>query len=100
MGRDEFDSQVYRIVSMIPRGKVATYGQIALMLGVPQRARHVGNALHRAPHSEELPCHRVVNSQGRLVPGWNEQRTLLLNEGVTFKENGNVDLKRCIWRLG
>ncbi|WP_444643654.1 MGMT family protein [Caproiciproducens sp. R1] len=98
MKREEFYSLVYRVVAVIPYGRVTTYGQIALMLGMPQYARLVGHALHRAPGYLELPCHRVVNSTGRLVPGWNEQRTLLSNEGVYFKDNGNVDLKRSIWR--
>lgn len=98
MKREEFYSLVYRLVSIIPYGRVTTYGQIALMLGMPQYARLVGHALHSAPGYLELPCHRVVNSAGRLVPGWNEQRALLSNEGVYFKENDNVDLKRSIWR--
>jgi len=98
MKREEFQNLVYHIVSIIPYGKVATYGQIALMLGMPQCARQVGQALHSSPEYFELPCHRVVNSVGRLVPNWYEHRVLLLNEGVNFKENGNVDLKQSIWR--
>ncbi len=98
MKRQEFNHLVYHAVSVIPYGKVATYGQIALMLGVPQCARQVGYALHVAPESSELPCHRVVNSKGRLVPGWLEQRVLLESEGVRFHENGNVDLKQSIWK--
>lgn len=98
MKREEFQNLVYHIVSMIPYGKVATYGQVALMLEIPQCSRQVGYALHHAPEYFELPCHRVVNSTGRLVPGWHEQRILLLNEGVCFKENGNVDLRQSIWR--
>lgn len=98
MKQQEFASMVYRMVSMIPYGSVATYGQIALMLGMPQCARQVGRALHTAPEYLELPCHRVVNSTGRLVPGWPEQRIFLTDEGVCLKENGNVDLKRSIWR--
>ena len=47
----------------------------------------------------DYPCHRVVNSAGRLVPDWFEQRDLLLEEGVIFKDNGNVDLKSCKWRI-
>jgi len=89
---------VYHMISIIPYGKVATYGQIALLLGMPQCSRQVGHALHDAPEYFELPCHRVVNSKGRLVIGWQEQRTLLKKEGVHFLENGNVDLKQNIWR--
>ena len=98
MDSQEFYNRVYRIVSMIPYGKVTTYGQIALMMGVPQNARRVGRALRLSPESPKLPCHRVVNGAGRLVPGWAEQRMLLASEGVCFRENGNVDLKHSIWR--
>jgi methylated-DNA-protein-cysteine methyltransferase related protein len=98
MKRQELNHRVYDIVSIIPYGKVATYGQIALMLGIPQCARQVGHALHHAPDYLELPCHRVVNNAGRLVPGWPEQRIRLTKEGVCFKENGNVELKQSIWR--
>lgn len=98
MKKQEFNNLIYHIVSMIPYGKVATYGQIAFMAGMPQCARQVGQAMHNAPEYFELPCHRVVNSKGRLVPGWQEQRSYLLNEGVHFKENGNVDLKQSMWR--
>lgn len=95
MDRMEFFSQVFEVVAAIPKGKVATYGQIAWMIGAPNRSRMVGQAMHYAP--DELPCHRVVNSVGRLVPGWTEQRRLLLKEGVPIKANGCVDLKQCRW---
>jgi O-6-methylguanine DNA methyltransferase len=98
MKRDEFYDRVYRMVSLIPYGRVTTYGQIALMLEMPQCSRQVGRALYHAPGYLELPCHRVVNGVGRLVPGWPEQRMLLSDEGVYFKDNGNVDLRRSIWR--
>ncbi len=97
MNREEFYGRVYRIVASIPYGKVATYGQIAWMLELPRNARQVGHALYSAPAYLHLPCHRVVNSSGRMVPGWPEQRELLRAEGVCFKENGNVDLKQNIW---
>lgn len=89
---------VYHMISIIPYGKVTTYGQIALLLGMPQCSRQVGHALHDAPEYFELPCHRVVNSKGRLVIGWQEQRILLKKEGVHFLESGNVDLKQSMWR--
>lgn len=97
MKRDEFFARVYRVVSEIPRGKVATYGQIAFLIGMPRCPRQVGQALHNAPGGRELPCHRVVAHSGRLVPGWPEQRGLLLREGVCFRENGTVDLRRSLW---
>ena len=95
MDSKEFARKVYEVVSQIPRGKVSTYGQIALLSGYPRNARHVGKALKFAP--EGLPCHRVVNAQGRTVPGWTQQSVLLEKEGVPFRENGRVDLKNCRW---
>jgi methylated-DNA-protein-cysteine methyltransferase-like protein len=70
------------------------YGQVAKLAGNPRWARVVGYALHVNPAFGEIPCHRVVNSAGRTVPGWTEQRELLEAEGVEFKENGNVDMRR------
>jgi methylated-DNA-protein-cysteine methyltransferase-like protein len=94
-----FPQQVYELVSRIPRGKVMTYGQIALALGSPRAARIVGGAMSRAP--EGLPCHRVLNRLGELsspeVFGPGVQRERLEEEGVTFLKNGRVDLVRCLW---
>lgn len=97
--QSEFSQKVFAIVRRIPPGTVATYGQVAYLVGSPQCTRMVGQALHHAPDQPDLPCHRVVNAAGRLVPGWTEQRTLLEQEGILFKDNGCVDLKRCLWRL-
>ena len=94
---DEFDSEVYSIVKEIPVGKVITYGQIARLMGKPQHSRKVGRAMSHAPKEMNLPCHRVVNSQGRLAPTWHEQRSKLESEHVVFKKNGYVDLSRCMW---
>ena len=93
----QFDGRVYALVAKIPLGKVATYGQLALMLGAPRNARRVGRALHFAPPG--IPCHRVVNHAGRLAPGFVRQREMLEAEGVGFTEAGNVDLKRFIFRV-
>lgn len=93
-----FFTQVYDTVKKIPRGKVATYGQIARILGKPRASRAVGNALHVNPHPGEItPCHRVVNRQGRLAPGFafggpENQKLLLKNEGVYTNAWGCVDL--------
>lgn len=92
----QFDGRVYALVAKIPRGKVVTYGQLALMLGAPRNARRVGRALHFAPPG--VPCHRVVNHAGRLAPGFIRQRELLEAEGVKFTETGNVDLKRSVFK--
>lgn len=97
LNKKEFANKVYAIVNEIPRGKVATYGMIALLTGYPQCSRMVGQALHHAPDFPAIPCHRVVNHQGRLVPGWTEQKQLLAGEGIPLKENGCVDLKKYLW---
>ena len=89
--------QVLAIVSEIPKGKVASYKQIATLASRPKNARLVGKILSNASLYGNYPCHRVVNSVGRLVPGWEEQRELLLQEGIMFKDNGNVDMKKHRW---
>ena len=91
--------EVYEVVSQIPVGKVSTYGGIALLLGVPQCSRMVGRALKEVPDELSIPCHRVVNTAGRLVPGWVEQKQLLLAEEVSFKANGCVNLKEHLWHV-
>lgn len=88
-----FCQEVYQVVREIPVGKVSTYGGIAALLGMPQCSRMVGRALKQIPDDLSAPCHRVVNASGRLVPGWTEQKQLLLEEGISFKQNGCVDLK-------
>ncbi|QOX65460.1 methylated-DNA--[protein]-cysteine S-methyltransferase [Anoxybacterium hadale] len=97
MKKEDFYFRVYEVVGRIPKGRVTTYGAIARMLGEPQRSRMVGQAMHYASFYTEVPCHRVVNSQGRLVPHWDQQRTLLKMEGIHFKENGFIDLKVHFW---
>lgn len=91
-----FVEKVYQIVAQIPVGKVTTYGRIAVLAGYPKNSRYVGRALRFA--LEELPCHRVVNAQGKTVAGWLEQRRLLEKEGVVFKPNGAVDFRQSLWR--
>lgn len=96
---EEFLFEIYSVVSEIPMGNVAYYGQIARLAGYDKNFRLVGKALSLADNYGSYPCHRVVNSTGRLVPGWKEQRELLTSEGVVFKDNGKVDLKKCLWDL-
>ena len=73
MDRAQFYKEVYSITKEIPYGNVFTYGKIAQLIGNPQYSRMVGQALSHAPKEEDLPCHRIVNSQGRLVPSWQKQ---------------------------
>lgn len=96
----DFRKSVYDVVSSIPYGMVTTYGQVAWLVGRPCHARLVGRVLREASESLRVPCHRVVNSQGRTAPHWAAQRALLEAEGVKFKSNGCVDIKEHLWMLG
>ena len=93
---------IYEIVKRIPEGRVASYGQIALLAGNPHWARVTGYAM-RACTSAAVPCHRVVHKDGGLsaafgAGGAAEQRARLSAEGVTFLSDGRVDMARCGWR--
>ena len=94
-------SRIYETVKRIPRGKVAYYGQIAWLCDLPMGARVVGYAM-AACRDPGVPCHRVVDKQGRtkrafdvIEPGF--QRTLLESEGVVFLPDGRVDFKKSLW---
>lgn len=91
--------EVLSVVEEIPFGKVATYGQIAKLIGRQKNARMVGNILSMSQLYGEYPCHRVVNHAGRTAPGWTEQKELLQREGVCFKKNGYVDLRAYQWNV-
>lgn len=96
---------IYDIVRQIPKGCVATYGQIAALAGNPRLSRVVGYALHRNPFPGEIPCHRVVDRFGRPADsfafgGIDRQRQLLEEEGVSFQPDGTVDLKEYGWLTG
>ena len=86
--------EALEIADSIPPGRVMSYGQIAALMGRPKNARLVGKIMSMQDRFGNHPCHRVVNSAGRTVPGWTEQRELLEAEGVEFKANGNVDMGR------
>lgn len=95
--------KIYETVKKIPYGKVATYGQIALLSGNPRWARVVGYALHSNPNPEQIPCYRVVNRNGEVAKsfafgGGEAQRKLLEIEGIEFDENGRINLKKYGWR--
>lgn len=96
---EQFIYQILAIVEEIPYGYVATYGQIALLSGHDGNARLVGKVMGLSDYYGKFPCHRVVNSQGRCAPGWLEQSELLLNEGVSIKANGCVDLTKNQWKV-
>lgn len=94
--------RIYEVVRSIPRGRVATYGQVAAMAGNPRWARVVGYALHVNPDPEGIPCYRVVNREGRTSPafafgGEDVQRQLLERDGVAFLPDGRVDMARFSW---
>ena len=89
--------QILSVVEEIPAGKVATYGQIARLIGRERNARLVGRVLSMAGAYGDYPCHRVVNHVGRTAPGWAEQRLLLEQEGVAFRADGNVNLTLHRW---
>lgn len=101
--KTNFFERVYFLVKKIPKGKVTTYGEIASALGTKD-ARRIGHALHANPDSSNVPCHRVVNKDGKLAPGYafggpNEQRAKLLSEGASFLDDVHVDLKKCMIKL-
>jgi methylated-DNA-protein-cysteine methyltransferase-like protein len=103
MGEPTTYQRIYRIVGRIPHGRVATYGQVAALAGLPGQARLAGYALHALPASTALPWHRVINAQGGISlrgPGGDvlAQRMLLESEGVAFDARGRVRLETCRWK--
>lgn len=90
---------IYDVVRAIPKGRVATYGMVALLAGNPRWARVVGYALHVNPEPGVIPCHRVVTRNGEVASGFafggpDRQRRLLEAEGIVFEEDGRIDLKK------
>ena len=95
--------RIYRVVRRIPRGRVATYGQVAQLAGLKGHARQVGYALHALADNQPLPWHRVVNARGEIsLRSVNDndrlQRLLLEDEGIRFDRRGRIDLDRYRWR--
>ncbi|MDF1662115.1 MAG: MGMT family protein [Planctomycetota bacterium] len=95
--------KIYKMVEQIPRGQVATYGQIARLVGLPRHARMVGYALHALPNDNNVPWQRVVNAKGevspRATPQYEDlQRHLLECEGVVFSDAGRISLKTYQWK--
>ena len=96
-------ARIYAVVRRVPRGRVATYGQVAALAGLGGHARQVGYALHALAADSTLPWQRVVNARGeispRRMPGWDGlQRALLEREGIVFDARSRIDLDRQRWR--
>lgn len=94
--------RIYEAVKQIPKGRVTTYGTVAMLAGNPRWSRVVGYALHVNPEPGTIPCHRVVTKNGEVSKafafgGENMQRVLLSEEGIEFREDGTVDMKRFYW---
>ena len=94
--------RIYAVVRRIPRGRVATYGQVAALAGLPGHARQVGYALHALEDGSGLPWQRVINARGEVSPRAEPfyeplQRAMLEDEGVVFDARGRVDLRRYRW---
>ncbi len=106
MAEQGFFERAYDVVRQIPEGRVATYGQVARLLGEPRKARFVGFAMHSSPGMRSgVPCHRVVFKDGSLAPGFafggpDAQRALLEGEGVSFLADGRVNMRQCQWEAG
>lgn len=99
---NSFRDKVYEITKKIPKGKVATYGQIAALAGSPRAARAVGTLMKNNPDAPATPCHRVVSSAGKLTgysagEGVITKKRMLLKEGVTFSGE-KIDLKTSLWK--
>lgn len=105
MSDDGFFSRVYEIVRQIPEGRVASYGQVARLVGEPRKARFVGFAMHGSPGmAGGVPCHRVVFKDGSLAPGFafggpEVQRNMLEEEGIGFLADGRVDMEAFQWEV-
>ncbi|MDO5106893.1 MAG: MGMT family protein [Coriobacteriaceae bacterium] len=102
---DSFFEQVYEVVRQIPEGRVASYGQVARLVGAPRKARFVGFAMHASPGmAGGVPCHRVVFKDGSLAPGFafggpDIQKDMLREEGVLFADELHVDMEACAWEV-
>lgn len=100
--RNSFKERVYELARRIPKGKVATYGQLAALAGSPGAARAVGDAMRTNPNIPATPCHRVVAASGALTgysagKGLSTKKAILLKEGVSFKGD-KVDLAASLWK--
>jgi methylated-DNA-protein-cysteine methyltransferase-like protein len=107
VSKDEADKpsiaeQVWQVIALIPKGRVATYGQVADLAGLPGGARRVGRLLSHLPSGSRIPWHRVINASGGIsLPedsgGFARQQRLLKKEGVAFNASGRISLRRFRW---
>jgi methylated-DNA-protein-cysteine methyltransferase related protein len=100
---DSSYQRIYAVIRRIPKGRVATYGQIAQMAGLPRQARQVGYALSALPEGQDVPWHRVINAKGeisfRAEPHFGDiQRSRLEKEGVVFNGKNQTSLVRFQWK--
>ena len=98
----DINHRIWQVVASIPKGSVSTYGMVAKKAGIHRAARRVGHALRGLPANTQIPWHRVVNAQGRIsLPGGSValdiQKSRLENEGIRFKTNGTIDLRKYGW---
>ena len=103
MVMDPVYQDIYRVIKMIPAGRVATYGQISQLAGIGRQPRRVGHALSIIPDNENIPWHRVINAKGEISRRWEMgyvelQHDLLLKEGIFFDKKGRIPLDRFQWR--
>lgn len=96
--------QVWQVIALIPKGRVATYGQVAELAGLPGGARQIGRLLSQLPPGSRIPWHRVINASGGIsLPehsgGFSRQQRLLKKEGVAFNASGRISLRRFRWQL-
>jgi methylated-DNA-protein-cysteine methyltransferase related protein len=95
--------RIYAVVRQIPKGHVATYGQVATLSGLPGQARLVGYALYHVDQASDIPWQRVINAKGQISEspfrqgGDDLQRLLLKQEGIKFSSNGNINLRQYLW---
>ena len=106
MGRTLDENLIYEILAVveeIPSGKVASYGQIAALIGREKNSRLVGKVLSMAEFYGDYPCHRVVNREGKVAEGFAFggsaiQRKMLEDEGIVFEADGHIDLEKYLWK--
>lgn len=100
---NEFSTRVIKIIKSVPEGKVLSYGRVALLAGSPYAARQVGWLLNSSTDKYDLPWHRIVNSKGKISIkeeiSFIEQKELLISEGITFKNNDTLDIKKYMWEI-